>query len=406
MYSFATENLSGCNFTDADDAEEIADFRDIPDTFRGIQSEKYPLIITFHKFLMMLDGSLGNSYFQRFQDVRGSTHYDGRSSIALQTFMRKNELTYDRFQSFYWPRFNKKLTKNLDASRVFTEIMSHIKGGTTEGGCIRSREAYVSLSESRVSTLSADTRSGIYDIFLNYERKKLNFGEFDLADFVNDIHLRLKNEDLLGDKMAYVYIDEVQDLSMSQISLFRYICRNVNEGFVFSGDTAQTIAKGIDFRFEDIRSLFYNEFLMKSRNSDVSGRRDKGLISDMFTLSQNFRTHTGVLKLAQSVIDLICYYFPLSIDSLPPEISLVSGESPIVLEPGNNENLIISIFGDSGKVGAKFGADQVILVRDDIVKKEILSCIGRKATILTIVECKGLEFQVRYFFNFYLASSN
>ncbi|KAL8483086.1 hypothetical protein ACS0TY_025947 [Phlomoides rotata] len=405
--SFATENLSGCNFTGVDEVEDIADFKDIPDTFVGIQSEKYPLIITFHKFLMMLDGSLGNSYFQRFQDVRGSSLHEGRSSIALQTFMRKNEVTYDRFQSFYWPCFNTKLTKNLDASRVFTEIMSHIKGGTQEG-CMRSKEAYISLSESRVSTLTADTRSMIYDIFQDYEKKKLNRGEFDLADFVNDIHLRLKNKDLLGDKMDFVYIDEVQDLSMKQISLFRYICKNVDEGFVFSGDTAQTIARGIDFRFEDIRSLFYNEFLIKSRNCDVSGRRDKGLISDMFTLSQNFRTHTGVLKLAQSVIDLICYYFPLSIDLLPPETSLVNGESPVVLEPGSDENLIISIFGHSIDGGAKwvgFGADQVILVRDDTVKKEISSYIGHyKAPILTIVECKGLEFQDVLLYNFFGSS--
>ncbi|GJR68652.1 UvrD-like helicase, ATP-binding domain, P-loop containing nucleoside triphosphate hydrolase [Tanacetum coccineum] len=37
----------------------------------------------------------------------------------------------------------------------------------------------------------------------------------------------------------------------------KYICQNVEEGFMFAGDTAQTIARGIDFRFQDIRSLFY-----------------------------------------------------------------------------------------------------------------------------------------------------
>ena len=43
-----------------------------------------------------------------------------------------------------------------------------------------------------------------------------------------------------------------------------------------------------------------------------------------------------------------------------------------------------------------FGADQVILVRDEAVRKEISSYIGHQALILTIVECKGLEFQVSY----------
>ncbi|KAL8048748.1 hypothetical protein ABFX02_07G087200 [Erythranthe guttata] len=409
LKSFASEDASGNNnSTDMDDLDEMLEFRDIPDTFVGIEPEKYPLIITFHKLLMMLDGTLGNSYFERFREVRGSSQYEGRRSIALQTFIRTNEVTYDRFRSFYWPHFNAKCTKILDPSRVFTEIMSHIKGSLKDGESgetKRSREAYVSLSESRVSTLSAEKRDAIYDVFEDYEKMKMERGEFDLADFVIDIHLRLKNEeDLMGDKMDFVYIDEVQDLTMRQISLFRFICKNVDEGFVFCGDTAQTIARGIDFRFEDIRSLFYNEFFMKS---SVLGRREKGVVSDTFCLSQNFRTHTGVLRLAQSVIDLICHFFPQSIDVLSPESSFIYGESPIVLEPGSDENLIMSIFGHSGHYGEKwvgFGADQVILVRDDSARKEILNYIGKQALVLTIVECKGLEFQDVLLYNFFGSS--
>ncbi|KAL7102526.1 hypothetical protein ACP275_08G125400 [Erythranthe tilingii] len=409
LKSFASENASvNNNLTDMDDLDEMAEFRDIPDTFVGIEPEKYPLIITFHKFLMMLDGTLGNSYFERFRDVRGSSQCQGRRSIALQTFIRRNEVTYDRFRSLYWPHLNAKLTKNIDPSRVFTEIMSHIKGGLKEGESgetKRSRDGYVSLSESRVSTLNAEKRDVIYDIFEDYEKMKLERGEFDLADFVIDIHLRLKNEeDLIGDKMDLVYIDEVQDLTMRQISLFRFICKNIDEGFVFCGDTAQTIARGIDFRFEDIRSLFYNEFYMKSRKC---GRREKGLVSDTFCLSQNFRTHTGVLRLAQSVIDLICHFFPQSIDVLPPETSLIYGESPVVLEPGSDENLIMSIFGHSGHDAGKwvgFGADQVILVRDESARREIFNYIGKQALVLTIVECKGLEFQDVLLYNFFGSS--
>ncbi|CAA0833261.1 P-loop containing nucleoside triphosphate hydrolases superfamily protein [Striga hermonthica] len=409
LKSFASGNLVG-SITDMDEIDELAEFKDIPDTFVGIQPEKYPLIITFHKFLMMLDGTLGNSYFERFREVRGSSQYDGGRSIALQTFIRKNEVTYDRFRALYWPRLNEKLTKNLDPSRVFIEIMSHIKGGLQEGEACNgriSRTEYLSLSESRISTLTAEKREFVYDIFEDYEKMKLERGEFDLADFVIDIHLRLKNENLSGDKMDFVYIDEVQDLTMRQISLFQYICKNVDEGFVFSGDTAQTIARGIDFRFEDIRSLFYTEFFMKSRNGDFRGKREKGHISDIFCLSQNFRTHTGVLRLAHSVIDIICHFFPLSIDVLPPETSLIYGESPVVLEPGSDENLIMTIFGHSANAGRKwvgFGADQVILVRDESARNEIFNYIGHQALVLTIVECKGLEFQDVLLYNFFGSS--
>ncbi|KAL0377148.1 UNVERIFIED_CONTAM: TPR and ankyrin repeat-containing protein 1 [Sesamum calycinum] len=411
LKGFASGNLFGNKkLTDIDDIDEMAEFKDIPDTFIGIQPEKYPLMITFHKFLMMVDGTLGNSFFQRFRDVRDSSRHEGRRSVALQTFIRKNEVTYDRFLSLYWPHISEKLKKNLDPSRVFIEIMSHIKGGLQEGEACdskRSRQHYISLSDSRISTLSAEKREAIYNIFEAYEKMKMALGEFDLADFVIDIHIRVNNGNLPGDKMDFVYIDEVQDLTMRQISLFRYICKNVDEGFVFSGDTAQTIARGIDFRFEDIRSLFYNEFFMKSRNCEFSGRREKGHISDVFSLSQNFRTHTGVLRLAQSVIDLICHFFPQSIDVLAPETSLIYGESPVVFEPGNDENSIVTIFGHSGNAGGKwvgFGADQVILVRDDSARKEISNYIGDQALVLTIVECKGLEFQDVLLYNFFGSS--
>jgi len=77
----------------------------------------------------MLDGTVGNSYFERFHEVR--KHSLGKvrgGSIALQTFIRKKEVNYERFSSSYWPHFSTQLTKNLDSSRVFTEIISHIKG--------------------------------------------------------------------------------------------------------------------------------------------------------------------------------------------------------------------------------------------------------------------------------------
>ncbi|XP_062112272.1 uncharacterized protein LOC133823483 isoform X1 [Humulus lupulus] len=59
--------------------------------------------------------------------------------------------------------------------------------------------------------------------------------------------------------------------------------------------------------------------------------------------------------------------------------------------------------GDGGKfVG--FGAEQAILVRDDNIKNELLKYVGKHALVLTISECKGLEFQDVLLYNF-LSSS-
>ncbi|GMP98024.1 hypothetical protein CsSME_00046065 [Camellia sinensis var. sinensis] len=113
----------------------------------------------------------------------------------------------------------------------------------------------------------------------------------------------------------------------------------------------------------------------------------------MFYLTHNFRTHDGVLKLAQCVIDLLYYFFPQSIDVLTPESSLIYGEAPSIIVPNHNENAILTIFQNSGKDFAGFGAEQVVLVRDDSSRREISDYIGKQGLVLTIMACKGLEFQ-------------
>ncbi|CAN0880585.1 Probable helicase MAGATAMA 3, partial [Linum grandiflorum] len=381
---------SSVNMVNIDD---MVQFKDIPDSFVEIPPHLFPIVITFFKFLMMVDGTIGSSYFERFPDARQFLHrkVDYLGSVGLQGFIKTREVTYGRFSSTYWPHFNANLTSKFDSSRVFTEIMSHIKGGLREGWSsesIFSRSDYVLLSNSRASSLDVQQREMIYDIYEDYEKMKMVRGDFDMADLVLDLHRRLKNGKYKGELMDYVYIDEVQDLTMRQIAIFKHVCKNISEGYVFSGDTAQTIARGIDFRFEDIRSLFYNEFI-------CDARKGKGQISKIFQLSQNFRTHAGVLKLAQSVIDLLYHFFPSSVDKLSKETSRIFGEAPVLLEAGSDENAIMTIFGNkSGGRFVGFGAEQVILVRDDNAKKDVYSYVGKQALVLTIVECKGLEFQV------------
>nr|XP_043619805.1 TPR and ankyrin repeat-containing protein 1-like [Erigeron canadensis] len=404
LTSFAVFDGISCNGNtslevNVDDPDMISDFSDIPDTFINIPVKNYPLFITFHKFLMMLNGTLGNSFFERFPKAREASYgnHTTSRSVALQTFLRLREVTYDRFCALYWPHFNSSLTKKLDPSRVFTEIISHIKGGLHAGGCndeILSCEGYCLLAESRSSTLTKQKRETIYCLFQAYEKMKIERGEFDLGDLVIDLHHRLKNGSYEGDIIDFVYIDEVQDLSMRQISLFKYICHNVEEGFIFAGDTAQTIARGIDFRFQDIKSVFYKEFL----TTRITEKQEKGLVSEVFQLK-----HAGVLQLAQSVIDILYCYFEHSIDILEPETSLISGEAPVLLESRINENAIVTIFGGSGSGGeiVGFGADQVILVRDDCAKTEISEYVGKHALVLTILECKGLEFQDVLLYNFF-----
>ncbi|OMO60736.1 Tetratricopeptide-like helical [Corchorus capsularis] len=398
-----------------DNIDSAAQFKDIPDSFIDILPKEYPLVITLQKFLIMLDGTIGNSFFEKFLDARELSNWEvGKAPIFLRNFIRTREVNYEKFCSSYWPQFNDKLTKKLDSSRVFTEIMSHIKGGFKSGVSCDGRlneEDYINLSECRFSTLSRDERQIVYEIFKCYEKRKGRNSEFDMADLVIDLHGRFQNERYEGDIMDFIYIDEVQDLTLRQIALFKYVCKNVSEGFVFCGDTAQTIARGIDFRFEDIRSLFYSQFALESKCKANDGKKGKAQLYNNFQLSQNFRTHDGVLRVAQSVIDLLHHFFPSFVDVLCAETSLIYGEAPILLEPEEGVNAIATIFeflskpeeGDD-QATYEFGAEQVILVRDNQARNEILKHVGKQALVLTILECKGLEFQDVLLYKFFGSS--
>ena len=171
----------------------MLEFSDIPDSFADLPQSSYPLVITFQKLLMMLNGTVGWSFFERyFPELRGLRQEKRKASrsLALKTFIRTKEVTYDRFCFNYWPSFSSFLTKKLDPSSVFTEIISHIKGGSRIGvkQLTLSREDYISYSERRLSTSSEQERGIIYDIFLQYEKKKQRNGEFDISDLVNDLH--------------------------------------------------------------------------------------------------------------------------------------------------------------------------------------------------------------------------
>lgn len=51
----------------------------------------------------------------------------------------------------------------------------------------------------------------------------------------------------------FLMVDEVQDLTQNIISLFMMLAE---KNVFFSGDTAQTIAKGVGFRFFDLKTVF------------------------------------------------------------------------------------------------------------------------------------------------------
>lgn len=72
-------------------------------------------------------------------------------------------------------------------------------------------------------------------------------------DVVNYITFQIRLHGYEGPPIHYLMIDEVQDLPHATLFLLMKVTEH---GVFFSGDTAQTIAKGVGFRFGDLKSLF------------------------------------------------------------------------------------------------------------------------------------------------------
>eukprot|EP01038_Epipyxis_sp_PR26KG_P006991 gene6991-9554_t len=304
-----------------------------------IYSNNAPLIITYRHFLEILNKSLSKPY-----------------DIELQTL-----IDYQLFQNHYYSRFCDSLKSQFDCETMFTEILSTIKGSLVSMNSVHgflTLEQYVLLSRNRDSAISEDLRYFIYkEGFDKYQSIKSFYAQhYDRTDVVFHIFKELKRVGYRGELFSAVFVDE--------------------------------IAHGVGFRFESLKDIFFHEYL--SDLVDETAKAD--LVPVLKQLTQNFRTHNHVLFLARSVIELIEKFFPNMIDKLDPESSLEHGPKPIFLD--SNSDVIAELF-TSNNAEAKiveFGAEQVILVRDDEAKNRIKATIGNNALVLTVFECKGMEF--------------
>jgi len=159
------------------------------------------------------------------------------------------------------------------------------------------------------------------------------------------------------------------------------------------------IAHGVSFRFENVKDVFYHYFL-----------RNQGSVRDsmnppILPLTVNFRTHEQVLALARSVVYLILQFFPNSVDKMKDETSTKVGEKPISLTLQGPGSLVNQLFGtDPSQVLAEFGAEQVILVRDEETKARVKRETDGNALVLTVLESKGMEFEDCLVLDFFSSS--
>jgi len=187
-------------------------------------------------------------------------------------------------------------------------------------------------------------------------------------------------------ELDYMVVDEVQDLAPLTIKLMLLV---TNRNVFFCGDTAQTIAKGVSFRFFDMKPSF--NFRSKVPPKVVQ-------------LTKNYRSHQKILDLANSIVDIVELYFPRTIDTLQRESSDIDGEKPIILEGYSDKDLMGMLMNVSKSDVPKFGSSQVVIVRNQETKNK-LPLFFQNALCLTVYEAKGLEFEDVILYNFFEDSS-
>jgi len=240
------------------------------------------------------------------------------------------EVDFEVFKLRFWPTVAP--STKLDPLTVWSEIYSVLKGhedAVKYNDYFLPLNEYLEILEHKSSALTLSERYQVYMLFLKYEKWRQRMKAYDMMDLTNHILKQVKMGALLEQtKFHFLMVDEVQDLTPNIILL---MVKLVSSNVFFCGDTAQTIAKGVNFRFYDLKRIF-------AQQNDLT-------IPNVVQLTKNFRTHGRVLDLANSLVALIELFFPTSIDRLKREMSDQEGPKPIVIEPCKEHTLRELLFG-------------------------------------------------------------
>ncbi|CAG8547507.1 18433_t:CDS:10 [Acaulospora morrowiae] len=392
--------LAGKKMSIAEFNEELSD---IPNSFHLLKDHHFPLFITYDKFSEMLQGTYGidiqklTTQQKEIEDDDIYTSEDDEEKFPLINVSDASWahfVDYNLFEKKYWPHFNYCYRKKLNCELVYSEF-SIIKGTNPEVDCL-SRDDYRTISYKKYPAF-CNNRDEIYDLFERYEKMKARNGDYDSADRTLAILRAAKKCTLGGPYVHELYIDECQDNQILDFSLILKLFDKA-ESIIMAGDIAQCIARGSSFRFQDLRALMYKWELDHHMYSSIK--------SKMFELNTNYRSHNGIIQLASSVIDLIKRFFPDSIDHLSRERGEVGGPRPIFFAEIEAKTFLFNVFcaGDPTANCVEFGADQVIIVRNDETKKHVRNLNENAGLVLTVFEAKGMEFNDVLLYNFFTES--
>ncbi|KAK3277840.1 hypothetical protein CYMTET_14180 [Cymbomonas tetramitiformis] len=346
------------------------------------------------------------------------THPAQAHPPSRSRFQRR--VDWPRFRDVYWPLMPAKAKRSLEPRMVWTEIQTVLSGSfkrlhqaavlgggapslQPQSGCEQAETAE-EPAEERGSTVNGvslppEDEKLVRAAFLNYGELKHRRGEVDEVDVAVALYHSLRQHALLRRlRLDQVYVDEAQDFAPAQLLVLLCLSGNA-DGYLVAGDTCQTINEGCAFSFADVRNAFRRQF-----------RADP----EMHALSINYRSLSGIVLLANSIVHLLQSHFPGSLDVLPPERVAQGGPCPLFITASRDMPLEAHLMGRARTAEAGGAPPQgagaidrtcaVVLVRTNAARERVRER-GVLANILTVAEAKGLEFDYVVLADFFADST-
>ncbi|KAI0757657.1 hypothetical protein C8Q80DRAFT_1092486 [Daedaleopsis nitida] len=388
-----------------DEDEEVHWNSALPARYGALSDADFPLFVTYDHLCRLLEGEFRHlletnkmtsaqaSILRDILQLRPGTSAGGARALYMAD-KKFSFVDYDGFRENYWAHFPGSLKQSLNPELVFGEFLGVIKGSEEALACeagFLHQELYCGSEDQRTGAFmisrrtqatSPAQREAIYALFELYTRMKKSSHQYDAADRTRMLIKCFGAAGVPGRPLSFVYVDEVQDNLLIDSLVLRKLCPNPH-GLFWAGDTAQTISTGSAFRFNDLKAFMY-----RGEFGPVAKREQ----SETFHLTTNYRSHSGIVDCAYSLVEVIVKYWPDSIDRLPQERGMTAGPKPLFFSHGEGGELQQALFRDPEGGSIEFGTHQCILVRNNAARLRLREEMGDVGQILTIYESKGLEF--------------
>jgi UvrD/REP helicase N-terminal domain len=358
-------------------------------------SECTSLFLTAKEWLEILDNKLPGEHFFTTREIEERVEVrndDDAVKRGVEALFAENkdigmlnsnegvrqEMTFATFRT-KWRKINSRTKSNLDPALVWLEIKSYIKGSVKAlhvddqdrhlpGKRFLSLQEYLELGRKQ-SRLDETLRREVYELYEAYESIKRGnyFDEMDVvynlagrvALFRSEVMTKCGDQTYTNSLLPIdaLFVDEVQDFTQAELYLLTKLSSDPNN-LMLAGDTAQSITVGVGFRFTELRQTFYDHF--------------NGIEPTLLQLTHNYRSHSGVLRLAACTVELLYYFFGESLDRLPPDLGLLSGPKPCIMNAESPGELVLMLEGSKRETSRiEFGAHQVVIVRNEQAKQAL-----------------------------------